>query len=241
MIGYISSYNSFATMEGPGIRFAIFMSGCNLRCAYCHNPETWPQGKPYDSDELYKLIVRYKPYFRNGGGVTFSGGEPLTQPDFLIELASRLKESGIHIAMDTSCGILGDKQKRLYELCDLILADLKFHTPQGYNDYCKGNVFGTVIETFRYLNEKNIPVWLRTVIVPEINDTPEDIEKYYAVIKDFGNIEKYELKPFHTMGFSKYAELNIPNLLEGAEGMDMAKLDALRARLDSLMKREIQV
>lgn len=235
MVGYITSYDSFATLEGPGIRFAIFMSGCNLRCVYCHNPDTWQQSKPIDSQDLVNTISRYKPYFRNGGGVTFSGGEPLMQTDFVTEVALRLKEQGIHIALDTSCGILTDKQKTLYKLCDLVIADLKFTNAEQYAQFCKNDVFDTVIATLRYLNQHDMPVWLRTVIVPDINDTPDDINNYYQIIKQFTNIRKLELKPFHTMGYSKYTQLGIDNPLAETKDLPQQKLNELQSYLNSLM------
>lgn len=234
MKGYITSFESFATLEGPGIRFALFMSGCNLRCAYCHNPDTWNKGKEYSSDELFKLILRYRPYFRNGGGVTFSGGEPLMQTDFLIDLAKKLKAENVHIALDTSCSILTDKQKDLYSLCDLVIADLKFTTQKQYIEFCKGNVYDTVISTLRYLNDTNKPLWVRTVIVPDINDSEKDIDDYYLLIKDFQNIERVELKPFHTLGFSKYQSLGIHNPLLEKEGLSIQKLNLLKDRLAKL-------
>lgn len=236
MQGYITSYESFATKEGPGIRFAVFMSGCNLRCAYCHNPDTWKQGKPVDSDELVRLIVRYKPYFRGGGGVTFSGGEPLMQTAFVTEVARKLKEADIHIAIDTSCGLLSDSQKELYKLCDLVIADLKFTSNALYAEYCKNDVFDTVISTFRYLNEQNIPVWARTVVVPGINDTEADISAAYGLIKDYPNIAKYELKPFHTMGFSKYGDLGISNPLSDKQSLPEERLAALKKHLQYISK-----
>ncbi|HKL73490.1 MAG TPA: radical SAM protein, partial [Clostridia bacterium] len=198
MDGFINSYESFATMEGPGIRFAVFMAGCNLRCAYCHNPDTWGGGQAIDSQSLYKTVLRYKPYFKNGGGVTFSGGEPLLQAEYILEVAQSLKSDGIHIALDTSCSLLEDSQKKLYNLCDLVIADLKFTTKENYNKYCKNDILGTVISTLSHLNENNIPVWIRIVIIPEINDTKEAISEYYSIVKDFTNIKKIELKPFHT-------------------------------------------
>lgn len=239
MVGYITSYDSFATLEGPGIRFAIFMSGCNLRCIYCHNPDTWQQGKPIEAQDLVKTISRYKPYFRGGGGVTFSGGEPLMQTDFVTEAAIMLKEQGIHIALDTSCGILTSKQKELYKLCDLVIADLKFTNAKQYAQFCKNDVFDTVIATLRYLNQQNIPIWLRIVIVPDINDSITDINNYYEIIKGFTNIRKLELKPFHTMGYSKYQQLGIDNPLAETNDLPLQKLDELQKHLDSLMQNKI--
>jgi pyruvate formate lyase activating enzyme len=224
-------------MEGPGIRFGVFMAGCNLRCAYCHNPDTWSGGIPIESEELYKTIIRYKPYFRKGGGVTFTGGEPLLQASYLIEVSNKLKEEGINIAIDTSCSLLGSEQKKLYKLCDLVIADLKFTTAKHYKEYCKKDISGTVKDTLRYLNENNIPVWIRIVIIPEVNDTKDDIKEYYNIIKDFTNIEKVELKPFHTMGFEKYENLKLENPFLQKKAMPEDKLFILQTYLKELMKK----
>lgn len=237
MIGYINSYESFATMEGPGIRFAVFMAGCNLRCAYCHNPDTWGGGNPIDSEQLYKTIIRYKPYFKRGGGVTFTGGEPILQANYLLEVAKNLKKDGINIAIDTSLSLLYDEQKELYKLCDLVIADLKFTTSKDYYDYCKKDILGTVKESLRYLNDNNIPVWVRIVIVPEVNDTKEYIKEYYNIIKDFSNIERAELKPFHTMGFEKYEKLKLNNPFSQKKAMGQETLDTLQTYLNELMNK----
>ncbi|HOO22424.1 MAG TPA: 4Fe-4S cluster-binding domain-containing protein [Clostridia bacterium] len=236
MKGLVAKYESFATMDGPGIRFAVFFSGCPLRCAYCHNPDTWTGGVETDSEQLVSDILRYKPYFRNGGGVTFTGGEPLVQTGFITEVAKKLKEHDIGIALDTACSIFGKAQKELYALCDLVIADLKFPTGEMYRQYCGNDVLGNVIATLRYLNEQKVKVWIRTVIVPDVNDTPEFIRKYHNLIKDFDNIERYELKPFHTMGFEKYENLQIDNPFVGKKALDVSKLDCLKKCLDDYLK-----
>lgn len=221
-------------MDGPGIRIAVFMSGCNLRCAYCHNPDTWVQGKKVGSEELFSIIMRYKPYFKNGGGVTFTGGEPILQAEFLIETINMLKKEDINVILDTSISILGESQKKMYDLCDLVIADLKFPNGKMYLQYCGNDTLGTVKDTLCYLNEKNIPVWIRTVIIPDVNDSKEYIDKYYSIIKNYNNITKYELKPFHTMGFEKYEKLNIHNPLKDKVAMDEEKLDILKIYLKGL-------
>jgi pyruvate formate lyase activating enzyme len=237
MQGYIAKYESFATMEGPGIRFAVFLSGCNLRCVCCHNPDSWRQGNPVDSEDLVRQILRYKPYFRSGGGVTFSGGEPLMQTDFVIEVSRMLKAEGIHIVLDTACSLLETGQKELYDLCDLVIADLKFPDAEGYERYCKNGVFDTVIKTFEYLDMKQIPVWVRTVIIPGINDTKEMIARYAAIIKKYSTIQKYELKPFHTMGFSKYEQLGIENPLADTAALSPDRLGQLKQDLNEIMNK----
>ncbi|MFA5449076.1 MAG: pyruvate formate-lyase-activating protein [Clostridia bacterium] len=234
--GYINSLESFATFEGAGIRLAIFMQGCNLRCAYCHNPDTWTPrtNEVVTSEDLLKKALRYKPYFKNGGGVTFTGGEPLLQADFLIETVKLLKENGINTAIDTSCSLLNDSVKELYSLCELVIADLKYPDNSRYTAKCGMAALDKVVESLRFLEEKNIPVWLRTVIVPNDNDTEKDILAYYNIIKDFKNIKKYELLPFHTMGFKKYTALGINNPLEGLSALPNERLTQLKAYLAKL-------
>ncbi|NLL56325.1 MAG: radical SAM protein [Clostridiales bacterium] len=236
MIGYISSYESFATMEGPGIRFAVFMAGCNLRCAYCHNPDTWTDGHKIDSNELYNHIIRYKPYFKNGGGVTFTGGEPILQAKYLTDVSRKLIADGINIAVDTSLSVLSDEQKEFYTLCNLVIADLKFTTGKNYEKYCKKDIFSTAKDTLNFLQEKNIAVWIRTVIIPGVNDTKEDIKNYYDVIKGYKNIERFELKPFHTMGFEKYEKLNLANPFYNKADMSQDKMEILQNYLNELVK-----
>lgn len=238
-VGYVHSYDSFATLDGTGIRFAVFMSGCNLRCAYCHNPDTWTCGGGFTvtADELVKKILRYKNYFAGGGGVTFTGGEPILQAEFLIECAKMLKEKGIHIALDTALSLFNDKIKELYTLCDLIIADLKFYRAEDYEKYAKGNVMDTVLRSLDFLMENKIKIWLRTVIVPGINDKEEDIDRYFEIAKKYTNAERYELKAYHTMASEKYAALHIKNPLEGVRALDDATLERLKMYLSSLYKK----
>lgn len=149
-----------------------------------------------------------------------------------------LKKESIHIALDTSLSVLGDKQKELLTMCDLVIADLKFTTAELYSKFCKNDILGTVIDSLRYLKEKNIPVWIRIVIIPDINDTKEFVKDYYEIIKDFDNIKKIELKPFHTMGFEKYEKLKIQNPFIGKKAMEEDKLDVLKNYLITLIENK---
>lgn len=228
----IHSFESMATLDGDGIRYAVFLTGCPLRCAYCHNPDTWHKsGDAWESSELVKKIARYKPYFKNGGGVTFSGGEPLLNAPFINECAGLLRKEGINYALDTSGSVeLTDDVRTALSGADLVILDVKFYNEQMYNKYTKG-VFSRFIEIGKYCTENNIRLWLRTVIIPGINDTPEDIEKYAELAKQF-KFEKYELLGFHTMGFFKYENLGIENPLAGTTALDKEKLAMLQAVLD---------
>lgn len=237
MKGYINSFESFATLEGDGIRFAVFMQGCPLRCVCCHNPDTWALERAaieLSAEELVQKVLRYKPYFIGGGGVTFSGGEPLAQTEFLLQVLPKLRANGINVAIDTSCAVLNESVKKLYDLCDLVIADLKYHTKEDYLKHCRADVLNTVTDTLKYLDAQNISVWIRTVIIPGINDTKEHIDAYYDLVAGYRNIKKYELKPFHTMGFYKYEKEGIDNPLIKVAAMDEDKLDILKKHLQKL-------
>ncbi|MDE6470899.1 MAG: pyruvate formate lyase-activating protein [Eubacterium sp.] len=229
----IHSFESMAALDGDGIRYAVFFTGCPLRCAYCHNPDTWHKsGNEWTCEDLVKKIKRYKPYFKNGGGVTFSGGEPLLNAEFIIETGKLLVQEGINYAIDTSGSVpLSDCVKTTLDGADLVILDVKFFDEQSYKKYAKGN-FENFIAIGRYCSERGIRLWLRTVIVPGINDDEESIKKYAEFSKQF-KFEKYELLAFHTMGFFKYENLGIVNPLMNTPALDKDRLKELQEILDS--------
>ncbi len=206
----IHSIETFGTVDGPGIRFVIFFQGCNLKCKYCHNRDTWDinGGKYISVDELLTKILRYKEYFdASGGGVTVTGGEPLLQAKFIIALFKKLKEYSINTAIDTS-GIIGitDDIKELLNYTDLVLLDIK-HID---SEKCKNLVgFGNENELkfAKYLSDNNIPVWIRQVIVPGITDNEEDLKKLKLFLASLKNVKKVELLPYHNMGKYKWEDL----------------------------------
>ena len=217
LIGRIHSFESFGAVDGPGIRFVVFFQGCGLRCKYCHNRDTWPlnSGLEYTSDELISKILRYKNYFTvSGGGVTFSGGEPLLQQDFLLELLSKLKKLGIHTAIDTSgCFPLTDKMKTIIDLANLFLLDIKCIN----DDICKDLVGVSnklELEFARYLSEINKPVWIRQVLVPGITDHEEDLLQLKDFLATLKNIKKVEILPYHDLGRFKWENLGCNYELE---------------------------
>lgn len=224
----IHSFESLAALDGEGIRYDIFFTGCPLRCAYCHNPDTWYKSDmDMSAQDVFKKIVRFKPYFKNGGGVTFSGGEPLLNADFINELYPMLKSEGIGYCLDTSGSVvLTDSVKTAIDNADMIILDIKFHNEKDYKKYTKGN-FDNFMQIGGYCTEKNKRLWLRTVVVPGINDTQQDMDRYCTLVRDF-RFEKYELLPFHTMGFFKYDNLEIENPLKNTKAMNKDKLDALQ-------------
>lgn len=232
LIADIHSFESMAALDGDGIRYAVFFTGCPLRCAYCHNPDTWHKsGNDWTTDALVKKIRRYKPYFKNGGGVTFSGGEPLLNADFIVEAGQLLREENINYAIDTSGSVtLTDSVKKALDGADLVILDLKFYNSDDYAKYTKGK-FENFIAIGKYCSENGIRLWLRTVVVPNINDTEEHIIKYAEFSKQF-KFQKYELLAFHTMGFFKYDNLKIENPLKGTPALDKERLSQLQKILD---------
>ncbi len=231
----IHSFESMAALDGDGIRYAVFFTGCPLRCAYCHNPDTWfKSGNEWTTQALFNKLKRYKPYFKNGGGVTFSGGEPLLNAGFINEIAPLLKEEGINYAIDTSGSVaLTDDVKKALLGADLVILDVKFPEEENYSKYTKGK-FDNFIKIGKFCSDNAIRMWLRTVIVPDINDNEESIKKYAEFSKQF-KFEKYELLAFHTMGFFKYENLKIENPLKDTRALDKNRLKEFQNLLDSLI------
>ncbi len=232
----IHSFESMAAVDGKGLRYALFFTSCPLRCIYCHNPDSWQKsGNDYSAEEIFNKVKRYKPYFKNGGGVTFSGGEPLLHANFINEIYPMLKSESITYTLDTSGSVdLTNDVKDALLHADLVILDIKFHSPYDYSKYCGGD-FDKFMNVGRFCTQNNIALWLRTVIVPGINDKKSDIDKYLELTKDF-NYEKYELLPFHTMGFFKYEKLNIDNPLSDCPPLDQKKLLELQNYLNNSIK-----
>lgn len=228
--GYISSVEPMGLVDGPGVRYVVFMQGCKLRCLYCHNPETWKlnDGEEISSDKLLKKILRYKSYYKNGG-VTFSGGEPLLQSDFLLDILKKCKENNLHTAIDTAGVGIGNYEEIL-KYVDLVILDIKAIDD---NEYIK--ITGAKIDEFnkflKIVISLNKKLWIRSVIVPGINDTEEYILKLKDYIKTIPNIEKVELLPYHLYGVDKYKKLGIKYLLDGINPMDVDKLKELERLL----------
>jgi pyruvate formate lyase activating enzyme len=210
MIGKIHSIQSLGTVDGPGVRFVVFFQGCPLRCSCCHNPDTWDinGGKDISADEILKKVLRYKEYFGNQGGITLSGGEPLMQSEFAYQIFSLCKEAGINTCLDTSGCILDDSVKKLLSVTDRVLLDIKYTKDDDYLKYV-GCSMKRPMEFLSYLDSKKIPVTLRQVVIPTINDTEDNFLKLKAIEKEFSCIDKTELLPFRKICQSKYDELKI--------------------------------
>lgn len=232
MEGRVHSLQSLGTVDGPGLRYVVFLQGCPLRCVYCHNPDTWDPagGAVMDTEELVEKILRCRPYFGAEGGVTVSGGEPLLQAGFVTQLFARLKQEGVHTALDTSgAGDLG-KAPALLEVTDLVLLDLKFPTEVGYRQHCRGSLGQT--EAFAALvAEKQVPLWVRHVVAPGLNDTLEDMAAVKSWAQRQPTLEKIEWLPFHNLCLEKYQQLGVPFPLANTPPMDREKLDRLIAAL----------
>lgn len=242
MQGYIHSFESMAAVDGEGVRYAVFLSGCPLRCVFCHNPDTWNMaGTLMTPEELVKKIAKYKPYFKNNGGVTFTGGEPLLQAEFIKETALLLKEKGINYAIDTSGAVeLTDSVKFVLENSQTVLLDLKFPDNERYLKFT-GHTMDKTLEMLGFLESIGKPTRIRTVVIPKINDTEEEIQKYIMHIKDKKCIYKYELLAFHTMGFFKYDKLGIENPLKDTKPLDMNVRDRLQKFVNSNLRKSIDI
>jgi len=232
--GSINSIETLGLVDGPGIRTVVFLNGCALRCKYCHNPEMWIKTKKnYTSDEIVKKIIKNKPYFkRNNGGVTFSGGEPLLQTKFLIDVIKKLKKENIHVAIDTA-GYGHGNYKKLLNLVDLVIFDIKYAGKEGYKSLTGKSIHES--EKFiKELNNSNKPVWIRQVIIPGITDTEEYLINLKNYIKKIKNIEKIEFLPFHHLGFDKYKKLNLENPLKNTKEMDKEECEKLYKKFQNL-------
>lgn len=210
MTGYVSRLESLGTVDGPGVRAVVFAQGCPLRCVCCHNPETHSAtgGEPTEHTELAERIMRLYPYIKNGG-VTFSGGEPCLQAEFFRKLAALLHEGGLHIALDTSGAVINDEVIKLIAECDLILLDLKFPTEDEYVRYTGGSL-GQTVRFLDICEELHRPVWIRSVVIPGINDDEEHARALIDLISQYSVIEKFEPLPFRKLCLEKYEQLGIP-------------------------------
>lgn len=217
-MGLVHSFETFTTVDGPGIRFILFLSNCPLRCKYCHNPDTWAcKGKEYSVDDIVNEILKYKNYYKNGG-VTISGGEPLLQIDFVIEIFKKLKKYNMHTAIDTSGITFNENQiekfDELNKYTDLYLLDIKEIDEKKHIELT-GKSNKNILEFAQYLSKNNKKVWIRHVIVPTINLDKDDLIKTREFINTLNNVERVDVLPYHTLGVHKYKELGLKYPLEG--------------------------
>ena len=216
MNGYIHSFETFGTVDGPGVRFVVFFQGCPMRCLYCHNPDTWNinDGQQYSAEEIIDKIKRNLPFYTSGG-ITASGGEPMMQIDFLIELFELAKENNIHTCLDTSGAVydssnmeLMEKIENLSTLCDLVMLDIK-HIDDDEHKKLTHHTNKNILEFAKFLDNRNVKLRIRHVIVPEITNKEEQLARLGKFLKDFKNIEKIEVLPYHTLGKAKYENMGM--------------------------------
>lgn len=229
--GYIHSTESFGSVDGPGVRFIVFMQGCNMRCKYCHNPDTWDlkAGKEVTVDEIIKSALRYRSYWGDNGGLTISGGEPLLQMEFVTELCKKAHENNINTVIDTAGKPFSrnepffSKFNELLKYTDLIMLDLKHINSSDHRDLTG---FGNenILDMAEYLSEINFPVWIRHVLVPGINDDDFTLNKLNNFIKTLKNVKRVEILPYHNLGEFKYDDLGINYPLKGVRSPDLESI-----------------
>lgn len=222
--GYVHSLESFGSVDGPGVRYVIFLSGCGMRCQFCHNPDTWKmgQGQEYTPAELLKKALRYKNYWGEKGGITVSGGEPLLQIDFLTEFFRLAKEAGVHTALDTSANPYTEEEpfyskwQELMKYTDLVLLDIK-QIDEKEHVKLTGCTNQNILAMAEKLSEMDKPVWIRHVLVPGGSDKDEYLHRLADFIHTLKNVERVEVLPYHTLGTFKWKNLGIPYPLEGVK------------------------
>ena len=224
MTGRIHSFESFGTVDGPGIRFVIFLQGCPLRCQYCHNPDTWQAGgEEYSVEDVVERALRYKNYFGDKGGVTVTGGEPLLQIDFVIELFTALKAKGVHTCVDTSgitfqpdSPMVVEKHQKLLTVADLFLLDIK-HIDDEACRKLTGQGNERTLAFAKFLSDNGKKMWIRQVLVPGLTDSEAGLQRTRAFIDTLATVERVEVLPYHSMGEVKYEKLGLEYPLKGVQ------------------------
>ncbi|RCX18735.1 pyruvate formate lyase activating enzyme [Anaerobacterium chartisolvens] len=235
LYGRVHSFETFGTVDGPGIRFVVFMQGCPLRCLYCHNRDTWDPlgGKQYTVDEIIDQVSKYMNYIKaSGGGITVTGGEPVLQADFVAELFKRCREIGVHTALDTSGFADMDRVRELLCYTDLILLDIK-HAVDEKHRAITGVGNSRIREFAFYAAQKGIPIWIRYVLIPGYTDGEEDLKPAAEFISQIKTVEKIEVLPYHSMGAFKWDKLGQKYLLEGVESPTEEQVKKARDILES--------
>ena len=250
MKGRIHSLESFGTVDGPGVRYVVFFQGCPMRCAYCHNPDTWSTkgGTEMEASYIIEQYERNKGFYANGGGLTVTGGEPLLQIDFLIELFTLAKEKGIHTCIDTS-GITYkpdnaayiEKLDKLMPLTDLVMLDIKHIDPQKHIELTEQPNDGILAFT-KYLDEKNVPVWIRHVVVPTITDDDKYLFELGYFIGQLNNLKALDVLPYHDMAKPKYEKLGMDYKLKHIPPMEKSAIvDKKAVILEGIKKRRAEM
>lgn len=218
--GRIHSFESFGSVDGPGVRFVVFMQGCRMRCAYCHNPDTWKpeEGEEWTAEAVLKRALRYRSYWGAEGGITVSGGEPLLQLPFVTELFTLAKKEGVSTVLDTAGGPFCDDPawledfRKLLSVTDLVLLDLKHSDPEAHRRLT-GKALRPILDCARFLDQEKIPVWIRHVLVPGVTDSASQLEHLAAFIRTLSNIRRVEVLPYHNLALFKWEKLGLKNRL----------------------------
>ena len=240
--GLVHAHETFGAVDGPGVRYVVFLQGCAMRCMFCHNPETWAMGntewkaETWDAKSLFEKAFKYKTYWGKNlekGGITVSGGEPLLQMEFVTEFFKLAKAKGVHTALDTSGQPFSmeeeylEKFDELMKYTDLVMLDIKHIDPEAHKELTSQENKG-ILQFVEYLEKKGVAVWIRHVVVPGITDDPGALKRLGRFIGRFHNIKALDVLPYHTMGVTKYENLGIPYPLKGLE--PLSKKDAAKAR-----------
>lgn len=232
IMGRIHSIESFGSVDGPGVRYVIFMQGCHMRCQFCHNPDTWNMdgGEEISADALLAKALKYKSYWKNNGGITVSGGEPLLQIDFLIELFTKAKAKGVHTTLDTSGNVFTREEPffgkfvELMKVTDLILLDIK-QIDEEKHKKLTGWTNSNILDMAQYLSDTGKPVWIRHVLVPGGSDDDELLMRLDTFIKSLNNVQRVEVLPYHTLGTFKWDELKLDYPLKGVNPPTKERID----------------
>lgn len=222
ILGRVHSIESFGAVDGPGLRFIVFLQGCHMRCRYCHNPETWKcaGGTLRTPEDVLQQALRYKTYWKNGGGITVSGGEALLQMDFLLEFFRLAKEKGVNTAIDTAGNPYDDKDPvfmekfaRLCELTDLFILDMKEMDPEKHKALT-GFYNDNILAMARYLSDHGKAMWIRHVLVPGLTDDEKGLQDLKAFLDTLQTVTRVEILPYHTLGVAEWENLGIPYTLK---------------------------
>lgn len=238
MTGRIHSFETFGAADGPGVRFIVFLSGCPLRCAYCHNPDTWARPPAFElsADEVLKKALRYRSYWGEKGGITVSGGEPLLQVEFLLELFTLAKAAGVSTCIDTSGAPFTRTSpwfatfEKLMAVTDLLLLDLKAIDRARHTELT-GQPNDAILDCARYLDTIGKPVWIRHVFVPGVTDRDGETARLAAFLATLTNVKRVDVLPYHTLGVSKWEALGLPYRLPDARPPEAEELAAIRSAL----------
>jgi len=238
----VHSIETFGTQDGPGIRLVVFTQGCVFKCLYCHNPDTIPnendQAKEYSADQILDLLRRQKEYFSNGGGLTISGGEPTLYAKDLIEVFQKAKAGGYHTCLDTNGAIVSDDVKRLYELTDLVMLDVK-HIDEDWHRKLTSKSNKNTLEMAKYRESSGKDMWLRYVLVPGWSDQEAFLEQWAKYFFHFKTVKRVEILPYHKLGVNKYEELGWDYQLNGVEPPNKESVAKTKAIFEKYLKNVV--